>query len=339
MLREARVLTGIENRKRDEQPADLAVLDAMAGTLATSGDGAAIRELVQHLPGPALRPISDWADEREPAPVIWRDHPGLSDDEPVKESILAEGEVCLLSGAGGLGKSIIALELANAAGIAAEEKQPFGRALGFRIRPGAVALISYEDKPVRVATRLRRGHGSIGPWRRTIHTFSRPEPLFVQMDRGIVPSPDWPGTWARIRTAKTPISLIVIDPASSAMPTTIDGAAVRGFLRALEREAEKARVGVLIVAHDTKAARNVAAAGGDPGAGAVSGSATWSDGARSVLYAARVNLGTDSRRLTCVKANYARSGWHIDLVDRRDVAGRFLGLVAVGDADELPDPF
>ena len=339
MMREARQLIGIEDRRRDERPTDLDVLNAMADALAGSGEDAAIRELVGRLPGPPLRPISDWADEPEPVPVIWRDDPDLSDSEPVRDSVLAEGEVCILSGAGGLGKSLISLELANAAGVAAEEKQPYGRALAFRMRPGAVALISYEDKPVRVAARLRRAHGPGDPWRRTIHVFGKPEPLFVQTDLGFMPSPDWDGTWARVREAEVPISFVVVDPASSAMPTTIDGAAVRSFLRSLELEAERAGVGVLVVAHDTKAARNVAASGGDPGAGAVSGSATWSDGARSVLYTTRTNPGSDRRRLTCIKANYGPSGWHVDLIDRRDKSGRFLGLVAEGGTDELSDPY
>ena len=46
----------------------------------------------------------------------------------------------------------------------------------------------------------------------------------------------------------------------------LDGAAVRAFLAAV---AERAACGVLIVAHDTKGARNETRAGEAPGAGAV----------------------------------------------------------------------
>ena len=47
----------------------------------------------------------------------------------------------------------------------------------------------------------------------------------------------------------------------------------RTFLRLLSQEAATAGCGVLLVAHDTKSARNLAMAGQDPGAGAVAGSA------------------------------------------------------------------
>ena len=61
--------------------------------------------------------------------------------------------------------------------------------------------------------------------------------------------------------------------------------------------------GVLIVAHDTKAARNEARAGIGPGPGAISGSGQWSDGARSVLHLS--GAGPEDRRLlTCAKSNY-----------------------------------
>ena len=62
---------------------------------------------------------------------------------------------------------------------------------------------------------------------------------------------------------------------------------MRAFLRALTAETSAAGAGVLLVAHDTKAARNAAARGEDPGAGVVAGSAAWYDGARGVLVLAR----------------------------------------------------
>ena len=119
----------------------------------------------------------------------------------------------------------------------------------------------------------------------------------------------------------------MIDPVSAALAdvSTNDTGPVRAFLRALTAEAEAAGVGVLLVAHDTKAARNAAAHGEDPGAGVVAGSAAWYDGARGVLSV----VGSDDRLLECVKANYGRTGWGARLRERTGAAGAFRGLELV----------
>ena len=77
-------------------------------------------------------------------------------------------------------------------------------------------------------------------------------------------------------------SMVVIDPASAALDSVSmnESGPVRAFMGALAREAKAAGCGVLVVAHDTKAARNAARDGGDRGAGAVAGSATWFDAPR-----------------------------------------------------------
>ena len=91
------------------------------------------------------------------------------------------------------------------------------------------------------------------------------------------------------------------------------------------REAKAAGCGVLIVAHDTKAARNAVKEGDTPGAGAVAGSATWFDAPRGVLYLSR--KGDDgARELQCIKANYGRSGWAVNLAEKFDGGGRFVGF-------------
>ena len=74
--------------------------------------------------------------------------------------MLSIGEVALLSGAGGSGKSYLGLALAKAA---AEATGDSGTALGLRVRAGPVVLVSYEDSPVRLATRLEKmgaGHAA-----------------------------------------------------------------------------------------------------------------------------------------------------------------------------------
>ena len=82
---------------------------------------------------------------------------------------------------------------------------------------------------------------------------------------------------------------------------------------------------MLLVAHDTKAARDATRRGDDPGAGVVAGSAAWYDGARGVLALGRDPL-SDDRLLESVKANYGRTGWGARLVERIGPAGTFRGL-------------
>ena len=72
------------------------------------------------------------------------------------------------------------------------------------------------------------------------------------------PSSYWPRWWDAV--ADSGASLAIVDPASVAFcgANPNEGAAVRAFLAA---EAERAACGVLIVAHDTKGARNETRAG------------------------------------------------------------------------------
>ncbi|MCE2399237.1 MAG: hypothetical protein J4F34_09475 [Gemmatimonadetes bacterium] len=57
-------------------------------------------------------------------------------------------------------------------------------------------------------------------------------------------------------------ALIVVDPASvAAAVNPSDGAGVRAFLAGLTGEADRIGAGVLILAHDTKGARNEIAGG------------------------------------------------------------------------------
>ena len=119
----------------------------------------------------------------------------------------------------------------------------------------------------------------------------------------------------------------MIDPASVAAAgiSPSDGAAVRAFLLGVTEEAERIGAGALIVAHDTKGARNDARAGIGPGPGAVSGSGQWSDGARAVLHLS--GAGPDDQRLlVAAKSNYGPSGWGARLSPRWDGGHKWRGL-------------
>ena len=279
---------------------------------------------------PAVSPASQWRGQPEPAPVLWRDSLVANRaSEYATDTVLSVGEVALLSAPGGSGKSYASLALARAGAEADDES---GAALGLRVRAGPVVLVSYEDSPVRIAARLSRMGASEAAFER-VYVLAEPSPLFVaDPDRGEArPGLGWRALWQAVRTIRP--ALVVVDPASAALAdvSTSESAPVRAFMRELAREAAACECGVLVVAHDTKAARNEAKAGGDPGAGAVAGSATWFDAARGVLY---LRTGTDTmaahRVLECIKSNHGARGWGAKLAEDVDQRGGFRGLRLTG---------
>ncbi len=285
------------------------------------------RRLGELVSGTAAAPVvvsaAEYADHPQPAPVLWRDDPAHPDSTDV-DAVLSVGEVALLASAGGLGKSTLVLELASAAVAGAELGAASMAACGLAVAAGPVVLASFEDAPARIAQRLKWCNAGKVP--AAVHVAPDPAPLWVAAaDRGgeSHPGPDWDRLWRAVREIGA--RLVVIDPVSVALAdvSTSETSPVRAFLRAVTAEAEAARAGVLLVAHDTKAARDDARKGEDPGAGAVAGSAAWYDGARGVLALTR---NGDDRLLRCVKANYGRTGWGARLVERLGPGGAFRGL-------------
>ena len=136
----------------------------------------------------------------------------------------------------------------------------------------------------------------------------------------------WAQLFATIR-AQRPV-LVVIDPILRALAgvSPNEPGPVAAFLDALQAEAEAGNFGILLVAHDTKAARSEARAGGDPGAGVIAGSGAWHDLVRSVLYMRRDPVGGNDRILEVVKANYGPTGWGARLEEALLANGGFGGL-------------
>ena len=270
-----------------------------------------------------LRPVSKFAGELPPA-VLWMDakHGG--------GTVLRVGDVALLSGAGGSGKSFITLALAVAATRAAErrEKQELrltGETCGLHVRAGSAVVLSYEDDPRTVAHRAGLIAAESGPIPDPApeHMFLVPDPEpLMEADPNnpgrATKAVQWSILWRAISSVSP--SLVIVDPASAALAgvNQNDGATVRRFLRALAREAAKGKFGVLVVAHSTKDARF---GHGDPGAGAVAGSGQWMDAARGVLFMR--GDGPDRAVIECVKANHGPTGWAITLeADRRKRTGK-----------------
>ena len=247
-----------------------------------------------------------------PRPVLWR-----AGSEADRGALIGAGEVALLSGPGQGGKSTVALALAHAA-------RDGGTACGLHVARGRVAVLSYEDSPARLAARME-WYGPASEWAH-VRTSPNPAPLWTADPEGYASgrSEWWPRWWKAV--AAFGASLVVIDPASVALVgvSPSDGAGVRAFLADVTAEADRIGAGVLILAHDTKGARNETRAGYGPGAGMVAGSAQWFDGARAVLHLS--GPGPDERRLLVAeKSNYGPSGWGARLAPRWD-GDRWRGL-------------
>ena len=252
-------------------------------------------------------------DSRLPERLLWHnedDHGG----------ILMQGELAILTGEGGIGKSRLALQWALQS-----LKKNVGET-GIRIRPGNVVYMTYEDVPAEVRQRLVRlvGKDALPDGLKVINMMDNP--LFLQPvgaggnSMPVSRSKQWREVWNIVRQGNP--SLVIIDPIAEAYRSagySVSG--VRSFIAALRKEAQEGGFGILLLAHSTKAARSQDA---DPfDAGQVAGSAGWTDAVRGVLSLRwtesegkidKAHLDwTESERgihkvdLRCAKANYGRS--------------------------------
>ena len=299
-----------------EAATDLKAAMRAAGILETA-PAEAERILLRHFAradaAPVLRELA-LDDAHDPPPVIW-----LDENTDGTDAILSVGEVAIVASPGGVGKSTLTLSLAIAA--VTPSKSAYTATCGLRIRHGPTVLISYEDSIGRIAARIKRMAPSFP---KQVHVWTDAGPLFVSREHGGAgPAHAWRALWNRIATLSP--SLVAIDPVSAALHgvSLNESGPVRAFMRALAIEALAVQCGVLLVAHDTKAARNSSREGDNPGAGAVAGSATWFDAARGVMYMIRTNT---ARHLMAVKSNYGRAGWSIALHERTNEAGEFAGF-------------
>ena len=267
---------------------------------------------------------------------------GVKDERPApiltaagkRGSLLTVGNVCLLSGEGGIAKSALALGLA--VGIAQLHDQERGEICGlFDGKGGPALLATFEDHPAETRWRARCLIGQITndpisqqSTLRRVHVLNLAgRPLFGPREEGgrYNERPGrlagWWDLWSEARRIKP--RLIVIDPALAAYVGESNAAApVREFLTALATEAAELNTGVLLLAHSNKASRRPGNQNPktaldllDPGQ--VGGSTAWTDGVRGVLAMAwkpkDKDAGGGERVLTITKANYGPARLNCDL--------------------------
>ena len=238
-------------------------------------------------------------NDPQPAPLLK----AAGQDGP----LLTAGMVAILSGAGGTGKSKLALQIALQF-AAANEDIHTGTTPDelWQTAAGPALVCTYEDALAITAARLRHqaerlahsgaldrvhvldlaGRPLFGPREGTSYK-SRPsrldgfDVLAEEADR-IQPR------------------LVVIDPALCAyVGEANDAAPVREFVAALAHLADQHNAAILLVAHNTKASRGSENNPFD--SGQVSGSAAWHDAARACLVLTRDG---DRWTLGISKANY-----------------------------------
>ena len=196
--------------------------------------------------------------------------------------LLTSGIVCTMAGAGGTGKSKLALQIALQFAAANEDDQLTPDQL-WLTAAGPSLVVTYEDAAATTAARLRQqaDHlGCPGALARVHILDLNGWPLFG-------PSEATSYNTRPIRLSGFDVlaeeadtikpRLVVIDPALCAYVGEANAAApVREFVTALAQLAGKHNAAVLLVAHSTKAARSKQNGETDPfDAGQVSGSAAW----------------------------------------------------------------
>ncbi len=255
---------------------------------------------------------ADGPDDAIPPPTLeWAHEGDTAFPKPILGcaamggAVLSEGETCVLSAAGGTGKSTLALSIALSVAMADDDLPEPAELQGglFHGHGGPVIYASYEDPPAVIRWKLRKlaeiwipGHNTqitaedntriTAALERVGLVSMRRWPLYGPVgDRGsynTVPGrlDGWHHLWRVVDEAK-PI-LIIVDPALTAFVGEANSPTqVMAFLDALSSEAGKRKAGVLLLAHSTKSARAVKVDPFHPGM--VSGTGAWTDHVRGVL--------------------------------------------------------
>lgn len=269
-------------------------------------------------------------------PAAWEGAP-VPEREWTVPDYIPHKAVTLLSGDGGQGKSLLALQLAVARALAKDW-------IGLLPEPGRTLVISAEDDSDEMHRRLdaiRKFY--VATWTdladiRLIDLVGE-DPLLAVLAKGkIEPSPAYEALNELV--AKFKPSLVILDVLADLFPgDESDRAHVRQFNNLLKRVASNHACAIMLLAHPSLTGMN-------SGSG-LSGSTDWNNGVRSRLYLKAPKDSDDAtpnknlRTLEGMKSNYAERGGRIDLEWKNGVfvrisePGCFNKFAAEQRADEV----
>ena len=243
-------------------------------------------------PEPQALPFLEWAHEGSaefPKPILGC--AGMSG------AVLSEGEICVLSAAGGTGKSTLAVSTALSVAMVDKDLNKPVPLMGsiFQGYGGTVVYATYEDPPSVIRWKLRelaklwdseKNNEATNALKKVAIISMRGWPLYGPVgdhaSYNTVPDrmPGWRHLWELVDQAN-PL-LIIIDPALTAFVGEANSPTqAMSFLEALSGEAGKRQAGILLLAHSTKSSRSSRSDPFHPGM--VSGTGAWTDHVRGVL--------------------------------------------------------
>jgi len=255
-----------------------------------------------------ITPIA--ANDNEPpsfiCPASWQGMP-VPAREWWLENLVPMRQVTIVNGDGGVGKSLLALQLAASGALQCET-------LGMRPLTGRVMYVGAEDEAEEFHRRLvdivsahQRQLSDLDDFR-LLPLADRDALLSIpERDGTMKPTPLWFGIARAARTFKP--RLIVLDTAADLFGgDEIKRGQVRQFIGMLRKLAMELDCAVVLLAHPS-------VAGMQTGTGS-SGSTAWNNSVRSRLYLTRPegkDGDPDVRILKTMKANYGKTGTEIRL--------------------------
>ena len=269
-------------------------------------------------------------------------------------SVVSEGSVGVVSGAGGTAKTTLMLNqaLVYAHAPPGEATQLHGGIFDAPTGGGPVLHLTFEnedtvarDPVLALVDQLDRGRPSSfreAAWR--VHVLDMMNcPVFGPTERGAAAGlynarPGPLAGWVDLEHAIEEVRprLVIIDPVLCAYVGDANSTpAVREFLGALASLARSHRLGVILIAHSTKAARK----SGDPmDVGQIGGTDHWTSGVRGTFSLSYDESIEGGRVLACPKANRGPDRLLLPLDPIRGSNGEPLGFVAADGQGWRPPP-
>jgi RecA-family ATPase len=238
-------------------------------------------------------------------PADWQGEP-VPDRQWYVPDLIPMRQVTLLSGDGGVGKSLLAIQIAAAGAMSVET-------LGLVPWAGSVVYLGAEDEADEFHRRLSDISRALGGDLSDLHLFrllpmADADAILSTPNRAgqMEPTPLWTRLVAEAKAIVPQPRLIVLDTAADLFGgDEIKRGQVRQFIGMLRKLAMEIDCAIVLLAHPS-------VQGMQTGTG-LSGSTGWGNSVRSRLYLTADRDDPDLRVLTTKKANYGKVGGEIRL--------------------------